>query len=164
MVLNRQSPMSVSIVCTSPDFFLFKNWGFISLRGKMKINILSYLVWNLIVDLQQGHQGHGLMEVTVLEGWGCPRSSLALVTHAVGLEEVDSFKMAENLQARVAVVLRAGSRIWEKEGSRMDCSHFPNPPPPFPTPGSLPSNILFWKTKTSWEDEKINFYLSPSHR
>lgn len=61
-------------------FFLFKNWGFISGRGKMKINIVSYLVENLVVHLQQGHQGHGLMEVAVLEGWGCCRSCPALVT------------------------------------------------------------------------------------
>lgn len=141
-MLNIQSPTSVSIVCMLPDFFLFKNWGFTSCRGKMKINILlcvKLVSWSPARPSGLWPGGSccpgGLRLAEELPGSCHPR---------VGLKEVDSFKMAENLQVAVATVLRMGSRVWEKEGSRKDCGHFSNPLP-FPSQGSLPSNILFWE-------------------
>ena len=93
--------LSVYTMC-STWFSLFKNWGFHSWRGKMKVNILSCFTWNVVIAIHwsQCHSKLGLR--------------LTLVTHPIEVEEVDSTKLAENLQIVVSVILRAGKMVWDR--------------------------------------------------
>ena len=83
-------------------FSLFKNWGFPSWRGKMKVNILSCFTWNVVIAI---HWGQCLSKLGL---------RLALVIHPIELEEVDSTNLAENLQIVVSVILRSGRMVWDR--------------------------------------------------
>ena len=83
-------------------FSLFKNWGFPSWRGKMKVNILSCFTWNVVIAIHWG-QCHSKLGLR-----------LALVIHPIELEEVDSTNLVKNLQIVVSVILRSGRMVWDR--------------------------------------------------
>lgn len=132
-LIQRQSPFRNGAEYTVTNFSfhhvyysrfsLFQNWGFTSWRGKMKINILSCIIWNLVVHVQRGHQGYGLVEVIVQETWEWPRSWMAFVTQP----NLSSWKRwthpswlrISRWQQQLSWV---GSIVRERNASRMGCS------------------------------------------